>query len=72
MKPYNIRRVETGEILKECDSFTEGWNAIKSMHECDLVRVNDDAILAHKGKKIDTTVPNIFLVNTGPPITIKS
>jgi hypothetical protein len=69
MKPYHIISTETKEVLKECDSFSEGWDTIKGMHECDLVRTDNNAVLAHKGKKVDTTVPLIFLVNTGAPIT---
>jgi hypothetical protein len=71
MKPYRIEK-KTGELVQECESFSEGWDALKELFDSKLVRASDGAVLAEKHAKVNDKVPFILLVSTGAPITTRN
>lgn len=71
MKPYKIE-TKKGDLVREYDSFSEGWDAMKSLFDSRLVRTSDGAVLAEKHAQINDRTPYVVLVSTGAPITTKN
>ena len=71
MKPYVITDKSTREVLKECEDFSQGWEDIQNMKDCELIRTSDSVVLAQKGRLIDETVPFIIFQAMSSPFSKK-